>query len=217
MEKFARWSGVLYTALPKIHRIKLGQVHQLLAACFGHASYASFREADLQVLDRGAHYVCFDEAAGLQRAHCLGIPITEPQWREAWMTLKPSGVSGGTWLIEARDMGGAARVTFEDANHPQIQAIEQAIGMGDGHWATSARCLGDIDALPELLRFEVLGNVQAFGNDVSLSVPVAAEVAFKRIGRRMYDTGELLEVVQRGEPHEYEPEFEADVFGMSED
>ncbi|MDG0857345.1 hypothetical protein [Roseateles puraquae] len=217
MDKFARWSGVVYTALPKVHRVKLGQVHQLLAACFGHASYASFRDSDLQVLNQGARYVCFDEAAGLRRARCLGILITEAQWREAWMSLKPSGVSGGTWIIEAQAMELAARVTFEDASHPEIQTIKQSIGMGDGHWANSARCLDDIDAMPELLRFEVLGDVQAYGNDVSLSVPVAAELAFKRIGRRMYAAGELLDVVRRGAPREYEPDFEAEIYGMSED
>ncbi|MEO3711477.1 hypothetical protein [Roseateles flavus] len=217
MEKFARWSGVVYAALPKVHRVKLGQVHQLLAACFGHASYASFRDADLRVLNQGACYVCFDEGAGVRRANSLGIPITQAQWREAWMALKPSGVSGHTWLIEAREMELAARLTFENADHPQIQAIKRSIGMGDGHWASSARCLDEIDALPELLRFEVLGDVQAFGNNVLLSVPVTAECVFKRIGRGMYAAGELVNVVQRGAPREYEPEFEGELYGMSED
>lgn len=216
MEKFARWSGVVHAALPKIHRVKLGQVHQLLAACLGHASYASFRESDLLVLNRGAHYVCFEEGAGLRRAHRLGIQLTQEQWREAWMALKPSGVSGHTWLIEPRGMDLAARLTFEGSGHPHIQAIKRAIGMGDGHWANSTRCLDETNALPEVLRFEVLGDVQASGNGVSISVPVTAECVFKRIGRRMYAAGELLSVVQHGAPREYDPEFDGEFYGMSE-
>ena len=217
MEKFARLSGVAYAALRKSHPIKLGQVHQLLAAGFGHASLASFRLGDLQRLNRGVEFVCFDDAAVLARARGFGFDVTDAQWRDVGFALRPSGVLGGTWLTDLDGMAAAARFAFEASGHPSIEAIYRQIGSPDGLTAWSSRPLSDVATPPEILEFEVLGAVKAFGEPVCLSVPVACQVAFERIGRRMYAKGELRSVERCGEPTEYEPEFEGEVYGMSED
>lgn len=220
MEKFARWSGVAHDVLSKSHNIKLGQVHQVLAACFGHQSYASFLEYDLAALNGGAKFVFFDGAAGLARAQGLGFTFTQERFQEMLFALKPSGITGGTWLAEPEEMLHAARLVFEDAGHPKIQEIKSAIGVGDGHHAVDAFTPLDVELIPDVLPFEVIGNVLAFNDKQSLSVPVLAKVQFRKVGRRMYAAGDLLSVEQTGQPHDYEPddpEDGGDFFWMSED
>ncbi|MEE9476919.1 MAG: hypothetical protein V3V71_09710, partial [Roseateles sp.] len=74
MDQFSRWSGIAHALLVKqAPKIKLGQVHQLLAACLGHRTYASLRATDLDTLNGKPHYVLFDDAAGLARAEDLGL------------------------------------------------------------------------------------------------------------------------------------------------
>ena len=217
MEKFARLSSVAHAALCKSHPIKLGQVHQLLAAGFGHASLASFRLGDLQRLNRGIEFVCFDDAAALARARGFGFDVTDAQWRDVGFALRPSGVLGGTWLTDLNGMAAAARFTFEASGHPSIEAIYRSIGSPDGLNAWSSRPLSDVAKLPEVLEFEVLGAVKAFGEPVCLSVPVACRIEFHRVGRRMYQQGVVQTIERCGEPAEYEPEFEGEFYGMSED
>ena len=161
--------------------------------------------------------MCFDDAAALARAQGFGFDITDAQWLDMGFALRPSGVLGSTWLTDLKGMAAAARFTFEASGHPSIEAIYRSIGSPDGLAAWSSRPLSEVATPPEILEFEVLGAVKAFGEPVCLSVPVACRVAFHRVGRRMYGQGAIQAVERCGEPIEYEPEFEGEFYGMSED
>lgn len=218
MDKFTRWTAIARATLLQVHpRIKLGQARECLAAWVGHRTYASLRVRDLALLDGSARYVIVDPQAAMDRAGALGFPITREQWRTVEMALMPSGISGGTWLVDFESMHSAARITFEDESHTVMEAIKRSIGMGDGHWAKSSDCHSSSDLLPAELRFAVSGEVRAFNSEASLAVPVVAEVEFRRIGARVYAQGSLVSVAQAGPPQEYEPEFEGDFYYMSED
>ncbi len=200
MDQFSRWSGVAHALLIKhVPKIKLGQVHQLLAACLGHRTYASLRATDLDTLNRKPHYVLFDAGAGLARAADLGLAVPEARWREATMSLRPSGVTP-FWLTTIDGMHSAARLVFEDTFDSRAHAMKQLAGYPDGQRATSSRCHSAEDGVPEILRFDVEGEVFAYNQDASVAVPVIAIVEFPKVGRRMYGNGTLVSVEQHGEP-----------------
>ena len=220
MDQFSRWSGIAHSLLSKhTPKIKLGQVHQLLAACLGHRTYASLRVSDLETLNRKPHYVLFDEGAGLARATDLGLSLTEAQWREATMAFRPSGITP-FWLTTMSGMDSAARITFEDSFDSRIHAIKREIGFPDGHQATSTHrhCKGD--EIPDFLRFDVHGEVRAYNEEASLVVPVVAVVHFAKVGRRMYGDGTLVSLERLGHPRTRdldEDEYDGDVYWLSED
>jgi hypothetical protein len=221
MNKFARWSQVVHSTLAKSHpKLKLGQAQEILAAAFGHRTYASLRAQDLALIEQDAKYILLDDELPIRRAESFGIPMTPDEWGAAAGALRPSGVSGGSWITHEKTMHLAARLVFEDTRHAAFDEITRAIGMPDGRHATTSRCLSAEGSLPEELKFVVEGEVRAFSmsqSDVNLAVPVTCEVAFIRTGRRFYAEGSLLSVQQAGQPHSYEPEFEMDSYGMSED
>ena len=220
MDQFSRWSGIAHSLLSKhTPKIKLGQVHQLLAACLGHQTYASLRVADLETLNRKPHYVLFDEGAGLARATDLGLSLTEARWREATMAFRPSGITP-FWLTTMSGMDSAARLTFEDSFDSRIHAIKREIGFPDGHQATSTHRHCKEDEIPDFLRFDVHGEVRAYNEESSLVVPIVAVVQFAKVGRRMYGDGALVSLERLGPPRARdldEDEYDGDVYWLSED
>jgi len=220
MDQFSRWSGIAHSLVSKhTPKIKLGQVHQLLAACLGHRTYASLRVADLETLNQKPHYVLFDEGAGLARATDLGLSLTEAQWREVTMALRPSGITP-FWLTTIAGMDSAARITFEDSFDSRIYAMKREVGFPDGHRGLSTRCQSKEDEIPDFLRFDVHGEVCAYNEETSLAIPVIAVVEFPKVGRRMYGDGTLVSVERRGEPRTRdldEDEYDGEVYWMSED
>lgn len=200
MDQFSRWSGIAHALLVNhVPKIKLGQVHQLLAACLGYRTYASLRATDLETLNRKPHYVLFDVDAGLARAADLGLAVSEAWWREATMSLRPSGVTP-FWLTSIDGMHSAAQLVFEETFNPRAHALKHLAGYPDGQRATSSRCHSAQDDVPEILRFDVEGEVFAYNQETSLAAPVIAIVEFQKVGRRMYGNGTLVSVEQNGEP-----------------
>lgn len=220
MDQFSRWSSVAHSLLSThTPKMKLGQVHQLFAACLGHRTYASLRVSDLEILNQKPHYVLFDEGAGLARAMDLGLSLTEAQWREVTMALRPSGITP-FWLTAMSGMDSAARLSFEDSFDSRIHATKREIGFPDGHRATSSHCHSKEDEMPDFLRFDVHGEVCAYNDETSLAVPVIAVVEFPKVGRRMYGDGTLVSLERLGDPRTRdwdEDEHDGEAYGMSED
>lgn len=220
MNKFTKWTGLTHSILTKSHpKLKLSQARECLAAWLGHRTYASLCVQDLDALCGAAKYVIIDAQAAIDRAHCLGFPITSEMWRKAEMVLKPGGISGGLWLINMRTMQLAAKLIFEGQPHPDIYSIWRPIGMADGCCTTSVVCQATEGSYPDELKFTVHGEVRAFNKHESVAIPVVAHVLFRRVGLRLYAEGELLFVAQEGQPYPYEQEteFEFENYGMSED
>jgi hypothetical protein len=207
MTKFARWSGIAHSVLAKSYRkIKLGHTQEILSAYFGHRTYASLRVHDLAVLQGHAKYVLTDPTMALDRASSIGFPLTVDDWHEVEMALKPSGVSGNTWLVDERSMHMAAEITFTDSPDPRVRNIGRSIGMNDGSKVTNIRCHSAPGVFPEELKFTVEGEVHAFNAKSHMAIPVVCEVVFPRVGNRFYALGELRSVEQSGPPREYEPD-----------
>lgn len=218
MSKFARWSGIVRSSLSKSYpKLKLGQAQEILAAAFGHRTYASFRTQDISRLERDTKYALIDNDMALSRATSLGVPITAEAWDAAVMSLRPSGVSGETWLISEEGLHLAASIAFEDSSHAGFTEIASSIGMSDGRRARSTHCRSSDGSLPEVMYFTVHGEVRAFNSNESLAVPVVGDVVFNRVGRRFYAKGELLSVARSGEPGPYDHEDMFEDYGMSED
>ena len=220
MDQFSHWSGLTHSLLSKHSpKIKLGQVHQLLAASLGHKTYASLRDRDLNVLNRRPAYVLFDEEAGFRRSIELKLSLTDTQWRDSTMSLHPSYITP-FWITTMHGMDHAARLTFEDSSDPRIYTIESELGIPDGHWATSSRNHSIEGEIPQLLRFDVEGDVYAYSNDESLAVPVKVVVDFQRLGRRIYEKGVIVSIEKTGEAQLSNREDDldgGDFYGMSED
>ena len=208
MDQFSRWSGIAHALLVKqAPKIKLGKVHQLLAACLGHRTYASLRATDLDTLNGKPHYVLFDDAAGLARAEDLGLAVTEAQWRDVSLALRPSGITP-FWLTTIGGMHNAAELVFEDTSNSRIHAIQRLVGYPDVKRATSSRCHCAEDQVPDILRIEVSGDAYAYNQETSFAVPVIAIVEFPKVGQRMYGHGTIVSVEQKGAP---EPRILEDV------
>jgi hypothetical protein len=222
MDQFTLWSSIVHSNL-RMHlpTIKLGQVHQLLAACLGHNTYASLRAADLQNLNRKPKYVLFDRDAGLSRATELGLHLTVDHWTEVTKLLHPSGITP-FWLTSRKGMHLAAQLTFEDTSDSRIYDLSRSIGFSDGRSANSIHCHSADDEIPDVLRFDVKGEIYAYGPEASFALPVRTVVEFLKIGRYMYDEGSLVVVEQLGAPRtrgqqELADYNDGDVFWMSED
>lgn len=219
MDQLSRWSGIVHAVLSKHSpQVKLGQVHQLLSACLGHRTYAALRSMDLETLNRAPQYVLFDEDAGLARATEIELRIAPMHWHAAVMALRPSGVTP-FWLTTKSGMGNAAQITFEDTFDDRIHAIKRAMGFPDGQRAMSSYCHSDGDEVPDVLRFDVRGEVHGYNEEGRFGTPVTAVVEFPKIGCRMYGHGVLASVVTTGDSTLREPEDDGggEVFGMSED
>lgn len=207
MTKFARWSRIAHSVLAKSYRkIKLGHTREILSAYFGHRTYASLRVHDLDVLQDHAKYVLTDLTMALDRASSIGIPLTDDDWRKVETALKPSGVSGETWLVDERSMHLAAELTFTDSSDPRVRNIGRSIGMNDGSMVTNTRCHSSPGVFPQELKFTVDGETRVFNDQAHLAIPVVCEVVFPRVGNHFYALGELRSVEQSGLPREYEPD-----------
>jgi hypothetical protein len=207
MSKFTRWSGIAHAILAKSHpKIKLGQSREILAAYLGHRTYASFRMRDLSVLEGQAEYVLVDPESAVIRARGLDLPLTSDEWNVVEMALRPSGVSGETWLIPEGSMRSAASITFTDSGDPRLSKIAHDIGMVDEYRASDTRRLSPPGEFPPLLKFEVDGEVRAFNDKGNFAVPVVCEISFPRVGNRFYGAGQVESVSLRGKPEEYDPE-----------
>lgn len=207
--KFHSWSGIVHAALAPTHpKIRLGQVHELLASAFGHRTYASFRQCDLAAFEGPAKYVWPCTDAVVARSAQLGLALTASQWISVVRLLKPSGISGGAWVLEVDMMERAAVYAFDEQTHPAIDALSRADGMCHGRRGLDAAVIGPRDRdFPDCLRFTVDGELQTIGDAEYLAYPVLAEVEFPRVGRRMYGNGTIVAARQSGEPEPFEPEF----------
>jgi hypothetical protein len=209
MTKFTRWSGIAHSILIKSHRkTKLGHAQEVLAAYLGHRTYASLRTHDLAVLQNQAKYVLVDPEKALNRAAGLDIPLTADDWLAVEHAIRPSGISGETWLVGEQSMHLAARLTLENSGDRRLYDIAHRIGLCDGIRTTDTRCHSSPGEFPEKLKFTVEGEVRTGKAEAYLAIPVVCEVAFPRVGKRFYASGELLSVEQSGPPTEYEPEEE---------
>lgn len=188
-----------------IPQIKLGQVHQILAACLGHRTYASLQFADLNALNQRPRYALFDMDAGKDRALDLRLPLTEIHWQEVTMLLSPSGVTP-FWLTTVAGMHRAAQLTFEDYFDFRILQIENASDFPNTQRATSSRSHTEGDQVPSILRFDVNGEVQIYIQDALFAISVFAVVDFKKIGNRMYDEGRIVSAKQSGDPRLLTPD-----------
>lgn len=218
MTKFIRWSGITHSILAKSHhKTKLGHAREILAAYLGHRTYASLRMHDLAVLQEQAKYVLVDPEQALDRAASLDIQLTADDWLAVEHAIRPSGVSGETWLVGERSMHLAASLTFEDSGDQRLYDIGHRIGKCNGISATNTRCHSSCGEFPEELKFTVEGEVRAVNAEAYFAVPVVCEIAFPRVGKRFYADGELLSVELSGQPKEYEPEeLEMDFGYLSE-
>jgi hypothetical protein len=215
MNKFSKWTGLTHSILTKSHpKLKLSQARECLATWLGHRTYASLCVHDLDVLLGTARYAIVDAQAAIDRANRLGFPVTSEQWREVQMTLSPTGISSvsdGLSLTGIDSMSSAARNTFEGQSHPAIDSIWQQIGTPDGRWTTSIVCHTAESSHPDELRFTVHGQVQAYNEHDAIAVPVVAQVLFKRLGIQLYSPGDLISVMQNGQPHSYEPDVDSEL------
>lgn len=213
MDQFFRWSGIAHSLLSQhFPKIKLGQVHQLLAAWLGHQTYASLRVADLATLNQKPRYFICDYDDPLVRAAKLGLPLTATQWREVVVELSPSGITP-FWLTSVAGMDMAARLVFEESFDVRISSIKHANGEPNGHWATSSRCHTAEDQLPDILRFDVDGDVCAINPEASLAIPVRVVVEFSKIGERMYGEGLVVSVALQGPARTRDPDEEEENLG----
>lgn len=213
MTRFTNWSGIVHTTLSTLYPyFKLGQARELLAAGLGHNTYASLRQHDLDALE-SARYVVLDLERLLQRAAGMGVQLTLEQWWSTHHELTPGRITKGCYLGDARVMESAARHVFEESSHPLFYEIANRTGMKDGHWAHDAAPLQGQDPVVDELAMLVHGDVQAFNEHDALATPVIAEVRFKRIGRQLYAEGRIEQVAQHGEPRQYEPIDEAEIYG----
>lgn len=208
MDQFTRWSGVIHAALSKqAPQIKLGHIHQLLAACLGHRTYASFRAKDLGTLNERPQYALFNVDAGMDRALDLGLPLTETSWKGATMLIRPSGITP-FWLTTITGMKHAAELTFEDSFDSKIHSIKTMLGFPNGQRATSSHCHTAENQLPNILKFDVLGEVQTYTSEVLIAIPVLTTIEFMKIGHRMYSKGTIVAARQYGEPRVLNPDDE---------
>ena len=210
MTNFARWSGATQDVLRKFHPIKLGQAQQVLAAGLGHPSYSSFRDLDLAVLNAGARYAFFDGAAAFVRARSLGLVYTEAQFQELLSALSRADISGEMSVVMPEAMVWAARKAFDESRDLRFDEIRKSVGAGDRHVAYDSFCPLEVEDLPDVLPYEVIGDVLALSGMQTMSIPVLAKIEFRKIGRRLYAAGDLLSLEQTGQPFPYQPDLNDD-------
>jgi hypothetical protein len=219
MTTFRSWTDLVHTKLEtSIRRAKRSHIQEILAAAFGHRTYASFRVQDLEAVNSGnAKYLLLDDSAALERAAVLGLVLSAELWNQAKMTLSPSGISRGAWFTDFSRMENAANLVFEHSNDEQFVRIWQKYGQTpQGRRVPYAprKPEQNSGALPDTLTVVVNGEQVVQGYPLDTVVPVTAVVRFQLVARRGYAKGELSEVLESGALYVEEPEeIDGDVYG----
>ncbi|WP_138938795.1 hypothetical protein [Rubrivivax benzoatilyticus] len=190
-----------------------------MAACLGHRTYASLRTLELATLNQAPGHVFLDDEAGFRRAEelCLGIPT--PTWREAMTSLYESGIVQP--LPKALEsLATAAKLKFDRPSGGHITGIGYEVVPAGGHWRKSTSLRAVKGDLPAFLHFDADGDACEYvEGDATPKAAVSLVVEFKRLGRRVYDHGELVILARANDTKPYIQDDElddGDVYGMSE-
>lgn len=202
MTTFDHWTDVVHAFLDAkvrgTRRIKRSRVQEILAAALGHRTYASFRLADRETLDKGRlSYILLDGEAATSRASSVGIPLDAELWHQAEMLLRPSGMSRGAWITDLGGMARAADLVFEDTPSDEIVSIWKRYGdMPNGRRSIRNGGQRKLEGTPppKTLTFNVNGEQCVMGSPLDTVVPLRAKVTFRLLARRGYGKGELSDV-----------------------
>lgn len=230
MDKFKFWASEVEKSLKPSHpKLKHCNACEILAAAFGHNTYASFHLNDEDAINGNAKYILLDDKLPIIRAKKLGFNLSDEEWTAAITVISRSGNSRCCWLVEASSMFTAARIIFEDSPHQKLDDIQLNTTNMLGKVATNIQCFPPQDpssvnwyispfgGLLEKLEFMVEGEAHAWCESSAIAVPLKSLVIFERIGKRIYSEGRLITIEQSGASYEFEPEFENDFCYFSED
>lgn len=230
MDKFKFWaSKVEKSLLPSHPKLKHCHACEILAAAFGHKTYASFHLKDENALNLSTKYIILDSELALDRAKKLQYNLTCDEWATSIDITSRSGNSGGNWLINASSMLTAARLVFEDSSHQKFDEIEPDLKNRLGNIATNVQYSSLQEHLPDNwnissngelkneLEFIVEGDFRYYGKQNGIAVPFEIRVIFERVGKRFYSEGILRSVIQNPSTKEFEPDFEPEFCYFSGD
>lgn len=220
MSRFKRCAKVAHAQLrAAFPTITLGHTQEILSRALGHNTYASFRGSDAQAFDNKAFFAVLDlDGAGL-RALELGYEMSKDHWSLLLDEIKERAVIGNLELVEdVAQIAWAARYNLVGSTDSRIAAVCEHFPFGESHriieirrpdLTASAIESGVPDhkwALEPFQRATVTGDIFGFaddGGDRCIGYPVAAEYAFERVGRRLYDEPLMLSVRLAGRVFPY--------------
>lgn len=208
MSVFSNWS---YTARKRLaaagFRLPLGQVHQILAAGFGHGSLASFRQEDHDALENAPRGVV-DIDKMQRRAEDFNLKFDWYELFDALPALHEDGrATHPPYTSLKRFWAGVTQLVSEN-----IKPIEDEIASSVGgklykSEVTEAKPLGPIEASLTEWKWQATGFVYVECDDGYFQVPMTAEVAFPKRGRHLMDQGYITRLSKSGDAQPYDEDF----------
>ena len=198
-------------------RLSLGQAQEVLAAGLGHGTYASFRLSDLAAIERTAYALVSFEAMK-KRAAEFGAQLSDEACHAALHGMRFGAQVQGRYVVPDTNLGNIFHILVSDSDHPlqaeiasELQAEANGIQPGYGEPCTPW------DPTAAAWRWRARGAFQFMTEEKDLAVPIDVEIEFRRLGRRLFATGEIVSVERAGEPYEYEHQVVLDYSYLPKD
>jgi hypothetical protein len=222
MSIFSSWSHHTRASLKSADiRIPLGQVHQILAAGLGHASFASFSLHDVDALE-AAKYAVLDTDRMQQRAGDFELQLSFAHCTDVIQGIrklkKNDGPKVAPYPIALNTFGNLISPLVLDSAHPIKDEIARKLnGQPNDSMVFSFNPDMSIDASLVEWKWTVTGLVYAVSS-ADYQVPFTAEVVFPKLGKQLLGPGRIAEFAQSGSPELMEPDFatEFDPQGMND-
>lgn len=208
MSVFSQWCRVAHHHFSlNRSKLRLGQVHEIMAAGMGHRTYASFKVNDLSRLNEAA-YALISVEAMVRRASDLGATLNPELCRDAVsdLRIRPVADDWAREIVVGENMNWAIRRSLQNANHPEGSELALEIGATfDSFTALTTEPVLPFDRTGKQWHWRVRCTAHATRGEEFFDMPVHADVRFSRIGQRLLSQPVVVGLQRDGKWVEYDP------------
>ncbi|MDR7307921.1 hypothetical protein [Rhodoferax saidenbachensis] len=216
MSVFSTWSHLARASLKTAGiPIPLGQVHQVLSAGLGHASFASFSLQEVDAMET-AKYAVLDTDRMQQRASEFQLQLSSAHCIDVVQAIRQKCRMNGPYPVALNTFGNLISPLVLDSAHPIKDEIARRLnGQPNNSLVFSFNAVTSIDASVGQWTWNVTGLVYV-ASDADYQVPFNAEVVYPKLGKQLLGPGHISQFAQSGDPELLEPDFttEFDPHGM---
>lgn len=208
MSVFSQWCRVVHHHFSlNGSKLRLGQVHEIMAAGMGHRTYASFKLHDLPRLNEAA-YALISVEAMVRRASdfCTALNPELCQDAVSDLRIRPTADEWAREVVVGENMEWAIRQSLQNANHPEGRELALEIDATfDGFTLLTTEPVLPVDLAGNEWHWRLECMAHASREQQFFDLPVHADVRFCRIGQRLLSQPVVDGLQRDGRWEEYDP------------
>ena len=210
MSVFSNWSHSVRASMASAgFRVSLGQVHQILSAGLGHASFASFKVAD-QVALESAAYAVFDIEGMQRRAHAFPLQLKADHYHDMISKLDKARKSHWPQAAPLDSFGWVVRLLIEDEPHPaKLEICKSVGGQPNNSDVVDLDMVSPIEKSPCEWKWHASGFMNVV-TEFDHRVPFKSEVIYPKLGLHLLGPGHISQYEQCGETQLYDADYPAE-------